>query len=193
MLRCFLPHAFLPCAFLPCAFLPCAFLPRTFLQYAYAPDGLPVERPRGKQKVKYLGLLLQKKQSAGFTYLIYVYLGTSNSQPPDFFLPLYNAPQVIQPHSAQHFLAPTQHEGLVLSYTILTPIKMLAPAFVDVNSTFFPLGNTPAVSLTQTIPPGEPVDILLLGCGDARHILFTGHIDVNCELLPGGLLLRLGY
>ncbi|KAI1112517.1 hypothetical protein F5Y14DRAFT_421401 [Nemania sp. NC0429] len=54
---------------------------------------------------------------------------------------------------------------------------MLTPAVVNVNPVFFPLGNTPAASLTQTIPPGEPVDVLLLGCGDVRHILFTGHVD----------------
>ncbi|TGJ78966.1 hypothetical protein E0Z10_g9806 [Xylaria hypoxylon] len=56
---------------------------------------------------------------------------------------------------------------------------MLNPPFINVISYFYPIGNTPAVSLTQTIPPGEPVDILLLGCGDVRNILFTSHVDAR--------------
>lgn len=38
---------------------------------------------------------------------------------------------------------------------------------------FYPIGNTPAVSLTQDLPSHEKADVLLLGCGDVRHILFT--------------------
>ncbi|EED84255.1 predicted protein [Postia placenta Mad-698-R] len=38
---------------------------------------------------------------------------------------------------------------------------------------FYPLGNTPAVCLTRDIPPEEPADVLLLGCGDPRSVLFT--------------------
>ncbi|KAG2754012.1 hypothetical protein P692DRAFT_20828095 [Suillus brevipes Sb2] len=38
---------------------------------------------------------------------------------------------------------------------------------------FYPIGNTPAVCLTQDLCPTEKADILLLGCGDPRHILYT--------------------
>jgi hypothetical protein len=31
--------------------------------------------------------------------------------------------------------------------------------------------------LTQDIPPEEHANILLLGCGDARHVLFTTYND----------------
>ncbi|RWA14948.1 hypothetical protein EKO27_g233 [Xylaria grammica] len=54
---------------------------------------------------------------------------------------------------------------------------MLTPAKININSFFYPIGITPAVSLTQSIPPNEAADVLLLGCGDVRNILFTRHID----------------
>ena len=54
---------------------------------------------------------------------------------------------------------------------------MLTPAFANITSFFYPIGNTPAVSLTQNLPPEGKADILLLGCGDVRHILFTAHTD----------------
>ncbi|KAI0450370.1 hypothetical protein F5B21DRAFT_491381 [Xylaria acuta] len=54
---------------------------------------------------------------------------------------------------------------------------MLTPAFVNIFSFFYPIGNTPAASLTQSISPDAPADILLLGCGDVRSILFTSHVD----------------
>ena len=38
---------------------------------------------------------------------------------------------------------------------------------------FYPIGNTSAVVLTDTLPPEEPANLLLLGCGDPRNILFT--------------------
>ncbi|TFK74159.1 hypothetical protein BDN72DRAFT_813396 [Pluteus cervinus] len=38
---------------------------------------------------------------------------------------------------------------------------------------FYPFGNTPAVCLTNDLPPEESVKALLLGCGDPRHILYT--------------------
>lgn len=50
---------------------------------------------------------------------------------------------------------------------------MLTPTNVDILSFFYPVGNTPAVCLTQDLPGEEPANVLLLGCGDVRNILFT--------------------
>ena len=38
---------------------------------------------------------------------------------------------------------------------------------------FYPIGNTSAVVLTDTLAPEEPANLLLLGCGDPRNVLFT--------------------
>lgn len=46
-----------------------------------------------------------------------------------------------------------------------TPLSLLAP--------FSPGSAIPAASLTQDLPQGVDADILLLGCGDVRHILYT--------------------
>lgn len=40
---------------------------------------------------------------------------------------------------------------------------------------YYPIGNTSAVDLTDTLAPEEPAHVLVLGCGDPRHILFTVH------------------
>src|SRR5271169_2680801 len=51
---------------------------------------------------------------------------------------------------------------------MLTPVHALSTRF------FYPIGNTPAVSLTGHQPPDKGTsDILLLGCGDIRNILYT--------------------
>ncbi|KAM6496295.1 hypothetical protein JOM56_009001 [Amanita muscaria] len=42
---------------------------------------------------------------------------------------------------------------------------------------FYAIGNTPAACLTSDIPPEVPADILLLGCGDARNVLYTIYAD----------------
>ncbi|KAG2013101.1 hypothetical protein CC2G_010040 [Coprinopsis cinerea AmutBmut pab1-1] len=42
---------------------------------------------------------------------------------------------------------------------------------------FYPTGNTPATSLTQNLAPEEDAKILVLGCGDARSVLYTIHAD----------------
>jgi hypothetical protein len=54
---------------------------------------------------------------------------------------------------------------------------MLTPAIVNIFSCFYPIGNTPAVSLIEDLPNEEDADILLLGCGDMRNILFTLYSD----------------
>ena len=56
---------------------------------------------------------------------------------------------------------------------------MYSPSFINLEDSFYPLGNTPAVCLTQHLSPEEPARILCLGCGDARNVLFTGHCEVN--------------
>lgn len=62
---------------------------------------------------------------------------------------------------------------------------MLTPAYATLLVYLYPLGNTPAVCLTQGLPPEKQADILLLGCGDVRNILFTVHADGKLDcLLP---------
>ncbi|KAI6131225.1 hypothetical protein EV401DRAFT_451070 [Pisolithus croceorrhizus] len=45
------------------------------------------------------------------------------------------------------------------------------------RTSFYPLGNTSAVCLTEDLPPERNADVLLLGCGDPRHILYTVYAD----------------
>ncbi|KAG8755748.1 hypothetical protein FRC11_005812 [Ceratobasidium sp. 423] len=53
------------------------------------------------------------------------------------------------------------------------------PFWID-KQFFYPIGNTPAISLTQDLSPEQPTaDILLLGCGDPRNILFTLYSDLT--------------
>ncbi|KAK4154968.1 hypothetical protein C8A00DRAFT_42357 [Chaetomidium leptoderma] len=65
-------------------------------------------------------------------------------------------------------------------------IAMLTPGYANLWQHFYPVGNTPAVCLTQGLPPEKRADILLLGCGDVRNIMFTLHcegprqIDITC-------------
>lgn len=54
---------------------------------------------------------------------------------------------------------------------------MLTPQFANILTYFYAIGNTPAVCLTQGLPKETEADILLLGCGDVRNILFTAHVD----------------
>ncbi|KAJ7746839.1 hypothetical protein DFH07DRAFT_889361 [Mycena maculata] len=42
---------------------------------------------------------------------------------------------------------------------------------------FYPVGNSSAICLTDNLPPENPANVLLLGCGDPRHILYTLHVD----------------
>lgn len=53
---------------------------------------------------------------------------------------------------------------------------MLRNNVASTTTFFYPLGNTPAACLTQDLPPRQSANILLLGCGDARNILFTTHV-----------------
>ncbi|KAI0739271.1 hypothetical protein C8Q80DRAFT_1275407 [Daedaleopsis nitida] len=50
---------------------------------------------------------------------------------------------------------------------------------------FYPIGNTSAVCLTRDLPPEESANLLLLGCGDPRHVIYTifsEHTDFNRRL-----------
>lgn len=49
----------------------------------------------------------------------------------------------------------------------LKPVHIAQPPF------FYAAGNTPAVCLTQNLPPEKDAALLLLGCGDIRNVLFT--------------------
>ncbi|GJE85069.1 DUF4470 and zf-MYND domain-containing protein [Phanerochaete sordida] len=50
-----------------------------------------------------------------------------------------------------------------MAHTVFWPGKMF----------FYPIGNTSPVSLLQHVPPEDDADILLLGCGDPRNILYS--------------------
>ncbi|KAF8535830.1 hypothetical protein BDD12DRAFT_796758 [Trichophaea hybrida] len=50
---------------------------------------------------------------------------------------------------------------------------MAHPNIIRRKKFFYPIGNTPAVCLNENMPPESPANILLLGCGDPRNILFT--------------------
>ena len=50
-----------------------------------------------------------------------------------------------------------------MAHTVLYPAKYF----------LYAIGNTSAVVLTDTLAPEEPANLLLLGCGDPRNILFT--------------------
>lgn len=54
---------------------------------------------------------------------------------------------------------------------------MLTPSLHATVRPFYAIGNTPAVSLTRDLPQGVDADILLLGCGDVRHILYTCYAE----------------
>ncbi|TFK53888.1 hypothetical protein OE88DRAFT_1694901 [Heliocybe sulcata] len=55
---------------------------------------------------------------------------------------------------------------------------MASPLVWPFKTFFYPVGNTPAVCLTQDLPPGQSADVLLLGCGDARNVLYTVYADL---------------
>ena len=54
---------------------------------------------------------------------------------------------------------------------------MFNPAWINIISFFYPLGNTLATCLTQNVPPEDDALILSLGCGDVRNILYTAYAD----------------
>ena len=52
---------------------------------------------------------------------------------------------------------------------------MVRPARIERLSFFYAAGNTPAVCLTEHLPPDQDATLLLLGCGDARNVIFTAY------------------
>ncbi|KAI9720296.1 MAG: hypothetical protein M1828_005759 [Chrysothrix sp. TS-e1954] len=62
----------------------------------------------------------------------------------------------------------------------------MAPTATLLNliSFFYPFGNTPAVNLLQELALETPAEVLLLGCGDARSLLFSVYSDANNDSRP---------
>ncbi|QUC17142.1 uncharacterized protein UV8b_01383 [Ustilaginoidea virens] len=56
---------------------------------------------------------------------------------------------------------------------------MLNPTFANRLSWLYAVGNTPATSLTRNVPIGSDVDVLSLGCGDVRNILYTSYTEAS--------------
>lgn len=54
---------------------------------------------------------------------------------------------------------------------------MLTPSVLSAVTPFYAVGNTRPVSLTRCVPQGVHADILLLGCGDVRNILYTAYSE----------------
>ena len=52
---------------------------------------------------------------------------------------------------------------------------MARPVVWPTNPTFYPFGDTPPVALLRDVPLEVDADVLLLGCGDPRSILYTIH------------------
>jgi hypothetical protein len=61
----------------------------------------------------------------------------------------------------------------------------MLPATVSLAQYFYPIGNTTPNDLAQTAQPRADADILLLGCGDLRNVLFTLHCRGVASLSDG--------
>ncbi|KAJ7058836.1 hypothetical protein C8F01DRAFT_283412 [Mycena amicta] len=64
---------------------------------------------------------------------------------------------------------------------------------------FYAIGNTAAVSLLRDVPPEQHVDLLLVGCGDPRNVLFSIYddednfnrrLDFTCSDIDPAILAR---
>ena len=64
---------------------------------------------------------------------------------------------------------------------------MSHPLFFRGVTYFYPIGNTSAVRLTEHIPPEQQANILLLACGDPRHILYTVYTSETNSNIGAGL------
>lgn len=54
---------------------------------------------------------------------------------------------------------------------------MLTPTVANHFSFFYAVGNTPAINLARSVPHGQDVSALSLGCGDLRNLLYTAYIE----------------
>ncbi|KAF5619748.1 hypothetical protein F25303_12717 [Fusarium sp. NRRL 25303] len=54
---------------------------------------------------------------------------------------------------------------------------MLTPTNAVKTSFLYAAGNTPATSLTRSVPQGQDVAVLSLGCGDLRNVLYTTYLE----------------
>ena len=85
------------------------------------------------------------------------------------------------PPSSIHYCSflPYRHLIILRIKPRTSIVAMLGPVYLDILTFFYPIGNTPAVSLTRDLSPEQKEDVLLLGCGDARNILFTLYTEQN--------------
>ncbi|KAF9067981.1 hypothetical protein BDP27DRAFT_1328083 [Rhodocollybia butyracea] len=76
---------------------------------------------------------------------------------------------------------------------------MSTPLYWPGKYFFYPIGNTPAVSFTRDLSPRTPANILLLGCGDPRSVLFTVYnehdgsdrrLDITCSDIDPAIIAR---
>ncbi|KAK5661571.1 hypothetical protein OQA88_9666 [Cercophora sp. LCS_1] len=76
---------------------------------------------------------------------------------------------------------------------------MLAPILHASCRPLYLVGNTPAINLTAALPQGIDADILSLGCGDLRHVLFTCYaeqhlpkrkLDITCCDIEENIIAR---
>ena len=63
----------------------------------------------------------------------------------------------------------------------------MLPATLNLAQYFYPIGNTTPNDLTITLRPSVDADILLLGCGDIRNVLFTLHSSQKASRSEGTL------
>ncbi|KAF6822380.1 mynd finger family protein [Colletotrichum plurivorum] len=76
---------------------------------------------------------------------------------------------------------------------------MLTPTVVNSFSNFYAVGNTPAVNVARALPHGIDANLLLVGCGDVRNILYTAYneaglparkLDITCNDWDEAILAR---
>jgi len=82
---------------------------------------------------------------------------------------------IVQTFTIHHQLATSR----ISRISSIKKLKMSHVLYWPGRTFFYPLGNTSAVRLTENLPPEHNADVLLLGCGDARHILHTVYADTT--------------
>ena len=71
------------------------------------------------------------------------------------------------------------HTYFHLFSSLSDAISMAYQANASPFQSWRPFAREPAISLTQNLPPEIDAKCLILGCGDARNILFTIFNDEN--------------